>query len=72
MRIVLRWLVAHLTMTRGDQRDRDRQKNLAKQAEKTKGQRKDGKNLTAAKESDAEIMRRKQQEALARKEAAGS
>lgn len=59
-------------MTRGNQRDLAREKNLKKHAADNKGQRADGKSLAAAKESDADIMRKKQEAALARKEAAAA
>ena len=58
-------------MTRGDQRDRDRLARLKKEADKTKGQRADGKTFTACKETDAEKMRAKQAAALAKKEGDG-
>ena len=54
-------------MARGNQRDLARAKNLKKHAEEGKGQRSDGKSFAAAKESDAEIMRKKQEAALAKK-----
>eukprot|EP00672_Neobodo_designis_P019056 CAMPEP_0174827194 /NCGR_PEP_ID=MMETSP1114-20130205/544_1 /TAXON_ID=312471 /ORGANISM="Neobodo designis, Strain CCAP 1951/1" /LENGTH=121 /DNA_ID=CAMNT_0016060801 /DNA_START=63 /DNA_END=429 /DNA_ORIENTATION=- len=57
-------------MTRGNQRELARQKGLKKQAEEGKGQRKDGKTFASAKESDAEIMRKKQEAAMAKKAAA--
>ncbi len=57
-------------MARGNQRDLARQKGLKKAADEGKGQRKDGQNFAKAKESDAEIMRKKQEAALAKKEAA--
>ena len=57
-------------MARGNQRDLARQKGLKKAAEEGKGQRKDGKSFASAKESDAEIMRKKQEAALAKKAAA--
>ena len=57
-------------MTRGNQRDLARAKTQKKLAEEGKGQRKDGKSLTQAKESDAEIMRKKQEAAAAKKAAA--
>jgi hypothetical protein len=55
-------------MTRGNQRDLAREKGLKKLADESKGVRKDGKNLNQAKESDAEIMRKKQEAALAKKQ----
>ena len=47
-----------------------RAKNAAKHADDGKGKRSDGKDFKAAKESDADIMRKKQEAALAKKEAA--
>jgi hypothetical protein len=54
-------------MTRGNQRDLAREKGLKKQAEASKGHRDD--NLTHAqrKEHDAEVMRKKQEAAAAKK-----
>ena len=54
-------------MTRGNQRELARQKGLKKAAEEGKGQRKDGQSYAKAKENDAEIMRKKQEAALAKK-----
>jgi hypothetical protein len=61
-------------MTRGNQRDLARAKNAKDHSDDNKGQRKDGKTFTQAKESDAEIMRKKNEAAQARKaaEAQGS
>ena len=59
-------------MARGNQRDLARQKGLKKAAEEGKGQHKDGKSFSSAKESDAEIMRKKQEAAMAKKEAAAA
>jgi hypothetical protein len=58
-------------MTRGNQRDLARAKSQKKAAEDGKGQRTDGKSLTNARESDAEIMRKKQEAAAAKKAAEG-
>ncbi|AAS52183.1 ADR263Wp [Eremothecium gossypii ATCC 10895] len=54
-------------MARGNQRELARQKNLKKQKESAKGQKKSGDPLKRM-ESDAEILRRKQQAADERKE----
>ena len=59
-------------MTRGNQRDLAREKGLKKAAEEGKGQRKDGQSYAKAKESDAEIMRKKQEAAAAKKAEKGS
>lgn len=59
-------------MTRGNQRDLAREKNLKKQAQEGKGVRQDGLSLAKAKENDADIMRRKQEAALAKKDATAS
>jgi hypothetical protein len=61
-------------MTRGDQRNRDRAAAQARQAEKDKGHRADGLSRAQAVLNDAEIMRKKQEAALAKKaaDAAGS
>lgn len=59
-------------MTRGDQRDRDRAKAQAKEAEKSKGHRQDGLSLASAKLSDAEKMRAKQVAAEAKKAGAAT
>ncbi len=56
-------------MTRGDQRNRDRAAAMAKQAEKEKGVRGDGLSRAQAVLNDAEIMRKKQEAALAKKAA---
>ena len=56
-------------MTRGDQRDRDRLARMKKEADKTKGQRSDGKSFSGAKETDAERMRQKQLAAEAKRKA---
>ena len=56
-------------MTRGNQRDKAREKNAKKVTDAAKGNRADGKSLANAKESDAEIMRLKQAKAAAKKEA---
>lgn len=49
-------------MTRGNQRDKAREKNLKKQADlkKAEGSKGSGQNLLARKERDAQIMRDKQ------------
>lgn len=59
-------------MTRGNQRDLAREKALKKQQDANKGQRSDGLSHAARKESDAEIMRQKQEAAKAKKEAAAA
>lgn len=59
-------------MTRGNQRDLAREKNVKKQQEKTKGQREDGMSHAARKEADAEKMRQKQAAAESRKTGGGS
>lgn len=59
-------------MTRGNQRDLAREKNLKKQQEKNKGHRDDGMSTAARKEADAEKMRQKQAAAEARKNGGGS
>ena len=56
-------------MTRGNQRDLARAKNASKAADDGKGQRKDGKTFSQAKESDADIMRKKNEAAQAKKAA---
>ncbi|XP_055714109.1 putative SERF-like protein [Phlebotomus papatasi] len=47
-------------MTRGNQRDLARAKNLKKQSEKQKGKRDDGLTVEQRKQRDAEVMREKQ------------
>ncbi|EPQ61221.1 small EDRK-rich factor 2 [Gloeophyllum trabeum ATCC 11539] len=59
-------------MTRGDQRERDRQKAAKKLAEKNKGKPKDGLSVEKRKERDAEILRQKQQKALELKQNGGA
>ncbi|GET85384.1 hypothetical protein, conserved [Leishmania tarentolae] len=59
-------------MTRGNQRDLAREKNMKKQQEKGKGVREDGLSHAARKEADAERMRLKQAAAEERKAAGGS
>lgn len=59
-------------MTRGNQRDLAREKKLKKLQESNKGVRGDGLTPAQRKELDAERMRQKQAEALARKEGGGS
>ncbi|CAO3590871.1 unnamed protein product [Absidia cylindrospora] len=58
-------------MTRGNQREQARLKNLKKQQDQKKGKSGDnsGQKLTQKKESDAEIMRQKQLLAAQKKEA---
>ncbi|KAL4879777.1 hypothetical protein BJY04DRAFT_219860 [Aspergillus karnatakaensis] len=60
-------------MTRGNQRDRDRQKNLEKQAKLKAGNQLSGTQFQKKKEDDAQKMRDKQAKADAKKaaEAAG-
>jgi hypothetical protein len=67
MRFLPFLVVEFETMTRGNQRDLARAKTQKKQAEENKGVRKDGVPFSKAKESDAEIMRQKQEKALAKK-----
>lgn len=50
-------------MTRGNQRDLAREKNMKKQKEREKHARDDGLSPAQRKEIDAERMRKKQQEA---------
>lgn len=59
-------------MTRGNQRDLAREKNMKKQQEKNKSQRDDGLSPAARKEADAEKMRQKQAAAEAKKNGGGS
>ncbi|EME44800.1 hypothetical protein DOTSEDRAFT_24783 [Dothistroma septosporum NZE10] len=54
-------------MARGNQRDKAREKNLAKQAQMKSGNQHSGSELAKAKESAAEIMRKKQAAADAKK-----
>ncbi|GAB5592494.1 hypothetical protein Unana1_07394 [Umbelopsis nana] len=60
-------------MTRGNQREQDRLKNQKKQAGKAKATTLNGQSLKNKQESDADIMRKKQEAAAAKKaaEAAG-
>ncbi|KAG0228251.1 hypothetical protein BGW42_002309 [Actinomortierella wolfii] len=58
-------------MTRGNQRERDRERNQKKLAAQNKG-RKDGVPHHKRAENDAEIMRKKQAAAQAAKEAAAA
>jgi len=61
-------------MTRGDQRERDREKNRKKLEKGTKGKNESGTAYLKKKEADAVIMRQKQQKAQEKKteEAAGT
>ncbi|CAJ1005248.1 putative 4F5 protein family [Leishmania naiffi] len=59
-------------MTRGNQRDLAREKNMKKQQEKDKGHRVDGLSHASRREADAERMRQKQAAADERKNAGGS
>ncbi|KPA73677.1 hypothetical protein ABB37_09611 [Leptomonas pyrrhocoris] len=59
-------------MTRGNQRDLAREKNMKKLQEKNKVHRDDGLSAAARKEADAEKMRQKQAAAEARKNGGGS
>jgi hypothetical protein len=59
-------------MTRGNQRDQAREKNLKKLSDKEKGQRDDGMSHAQRKEKDAEAMRLKQLAAEAKKSSGGS
>ncbi|XP_075145320.1 putative SERF-like protein [Haematobia irritans] len=47
-------------MTRGNQRDLARQKNMKKQQELTKGKRNDNLTVDQRKQRDADLMREKQ------------
>ncbi|RIB02721.1 small EDRK-rich factor 2-like protein [Gigaspora rosea] len=53
-------------MARGNQREKAREKNLKKQQKQPK-KKDDGPNFKKRAESDAEIMRQKQQKALEKK-----
>lgn len=57
-------------MTRGNQRDLARTKNLKKEADAAKGRKDDGLSHAARFERDAEVMRVKQAKAAAEKAAA--
>jgi len=59
-------------MTRGNQRELARAKNLKKTQDAAKKNRDDGLTASARKERDADVMRQKQQAAAAKKEAAAS
>ncbi|CAJ1015496.1 4F5 protein family, putative [Leishmania lindenbergi] len=59
-------------MTRGNQRDLAREKNMKKQQEKSKCHRDDGLSHASRREADAERMRQKQAAANERKNAGGS
>ncbi|RUP46794.1 hypothetical protein BC936DRAFT_146517 [Jimgerdemannia flammicorona] len=54
-----------IVMTRGNQRERDREKAL-KKAQNSGKKREDGKTVLQRKETDAEIMRKKQEAAAAK------
>ncbi|ORX48663.1 four F5 protein [Piromyces finnis] len=54
-------------MTRGNQREKAREKNLKKQQQNKKGNKNDGLSNLQRKEKDAEIMRQKQAAAAAKK-----
>ncbi|XP_029430814.1 small EDRK-rich factor 2 [Rhinatrema bivittatum] len=55
-------------MTRGNQRELARQKNMKKSTDHTKGKRQDdGLSAAARKQRDAEIMQQKQKKALEKK-----
>jgi hypothetical protein len=56
-------------MARGNQRDLAREKNVKRHADDNKGQRGDGLNHAAAKQTDAQRMQEKQAAAEARKNA---
>jgi hypothetical protein len=56
-------------MTRGNQRDLAREKGQKKQAEMSKGIRQDDLTHAQRKEHDADIMRKKQEAAAAKKAA---
>ncbi|XP_074651284.1 small EDRK-rich factor 2-like [Tubulanus polymorphus] len=60
-------------MTRGNQREKAREKNLKKQQQTAKSKKSPGdgnktNELTSRKERDADIMRQKQQKALEKKQ----
>ncbi|CVK96462.1 uncharacterized protein FPRN_12415 [Fusarium proliferatum] len=59
-------------MSRGNQREKDRQANLDRQRKLKAGNNKSGTKMQQEKESDAEKMRRKQAASDARKAAAGA
>ncbi|KAH8549611.1 hypothetical protein BGW37DRAFT_501973 [Umbelopsis sp. PMI_123] len=59
-------------MTRGNQREQDRLKNQKKQGNKAKATTLNGQSLRNKQESDADIMRRKQEAAAEKKAAAES
>jgi len=59
-------------MTRGNQRDLARAKNLKKTQDLAKKNKDDGLTATARKERDADVMRQKQEAAAAKKESAGA
>lgn len=56
-------------MTRGNQRELARKKNMKKQAEKTKGNKESGTSKDKRMQNDADIMRQKQLAAQAKREA---
>lgn len=61
-------VIIPLVMTRGNQRELAREKNLKKQQSMTKGREiPEGVSLQAIKTNDAEIMRQKQAKALEKK-----
>jgi hypothetical protein len=59
-------------MTRGNQRELARAKNLKKTQDAAKKNKDDGLTATARKERDADVMRQKQQAAAAKKEGAAA
>jgi len=59
-------------MTRGNQREKAREKSQKKLADHAKGAKETGTKLEERKHRDAEIMRAKQEKKLAEKEAAGA
>jgi len=59
-------------MTRGNQRELARAKNLKKSQDAAKKNKDDGLTATARKERDADVMRQKQQAAAAKKEGGGA
>lgn len=60
---------AAVAMTRGNQRELARQKNMKKQSDSVKGKRRDdGLSAAARKQRDSEIMQQKQKKANEKKE----
>ncbi|KAK2091471.1 Small EDRK-rich factor 2 [Saguinus oedipus] len=62
-------VAAAVAMTRGNQRELARQKNMKKQSNSVKGKRRDdGLSAAARKQRDSEIMQQKQKKANEKKE----